>query len=194
MTGFEVYKMYLSLKLHFTSKSYDYFQYNGACKATQESFDRRKDKYFFVKLSRKFKEIELREFFVSNLIVDGGQWVGQIAREGSRHYTEYQKRIQSLSYIFSEDVATLHNMEENFDDLFRVKGVHPTIVKAHLGGKISLETLTIFNMIFGFVEHFDKTIKDEIVWKPLRNKVVKYEPFLNVDCGKYKSIIKREYV
>ena len=33
MTGFEVYKLYLALKLHFTSETYDYFQYGGSAKA-----------------------------------------------------------------------------------------------------------------------------------------------------------------
>ena len=29
MTGFEVYKMYLALKQHFTKSDYDYFKYRG---------------------------------------------------------------------------------------------------------------------------------------------------------------------
>ena len=67
-------------------------------------------------------------------------------------------------------------------------------ISYHLGGRICIETLTIFNKIFQYIPQFDKTIKDEIVWKPLHNKVVKYEPFLQVDTGKYKSIIKAQYV
>ena len=54
--------MYLSLKLHFTTDSFDYFKYGNAAKASQQSFDSRRDKFFFVKLSRTFKEDELREF------------------------------------------------------------------------------------------------------------------------------------
>ena len=29
MTGFEVYKMYLALKQHFTKPDYDFWKYNG---------------------------------------------------------------------------------------------------------------------------------------------------------------------
>ena len=85
-------------------------------------------------------------------------------------------------------------MCDNFDDLFNVTSVHPPLIKAQLGGRISIETLTIFNKIFHFISDFDTIINDEIVWKPLRNKVVKYDPFLSVDLGKYKSIIKSQYV
>ena len=193
MTGFEVYKMYLALKLHFTSDTYDYFQYGGNAKASQVSFDQRRDKFFFVKLSRKFKDFELREFFVANFIEEDKVYPATLVREGAKNYAEYTKRKESLSYKFREDCETLHNEYENFDDLFS-GNPHPPLLKAHLGGRICIETLTIFNKIFQYIPHFDKTIKDEIVWKPLRNKVVKYEPFLQVDTGKYKSIIKAQYV
>ena len=194
MTGFEVYKMYLALKLHFTSNTYDYFQYGGNAKASQVSFDQRKDKFFFVKLSRKFKDFELREFFVANLTAEDKVYPATLVREGAKNYAEYTKRKESLSYHFKEDVATLHEMCDRFDDLFKVTSVHPPLLKAHLGGRICLETLTIFNKIFQYVPQFDKQIKEEIVWKPLRNRVVKYDPFLHVDLVKYKEIVKAQYL
>ena len=194
MTGFEVYKMYLALKLHFTSNTYDYFQYGGNAKASQVSFDQRKDKFFFVKLSRKFKDFELREFFVANLTAEDKVYPATLVREGAKNYAEYTKRKESLSYHFKEDVATLHEMCDRFDDLFKVTSVHPPLLKAHLGGRICLETLTIFNKIFQFIPQFDKQIKEEIVWKPLKTRVVKYDPFLTVDLGKYKQIVKAQYL
>ena len=104
MTGFEVYKMYLALKLHFTSDSYDYFQYGGNAKASQVSFDQRRDKFFFVKLSRKFKDFELREFFVANFISEDKVYPATLVREGAKNYADYIKRKESLSYRFKEDV------------------------------------------------------------------------------------------
>jgi len=194
MTGFEVYKMYLSLKLHFTTDTFDYLKYGNAAKASQQSFDGRRDKFFFVKLSRTFKEEELREFFVANMIVEDKVYPATLVREGAKNYQEYLKRKQSLSYRFKEDVMTLHDISHLFDKLFILDGMHPPLLKAHLGGKISIETLVIFNKIFNYVDNFDKIIKEEIVWKPIRNRVVKYEPFIFIDKGKYKSIIRQEFV
>jgi hypothetical protein len=194
MTGFEVYKMYLSLKLHFTTDTFDYLKYGNAAKASQQSFDGRRDKFFFVKLSRTFKEEELREFFVANMIVEDKVYPATLVREGAKNYQEYLKRKQSLSYRFKEDVMTLHDISHLFDKLFILDGMHPPLLKAHLGGKISIETLAIFNKIFNYVDNFDKIIKEEIVWKPIRNRVVKYEPFIFIDKGKYKSIIRQEFV
>lgn len=192
MTGIEVYKMYLSLKLHFTSDSFDYFKYGNAAKASPSSFDKRKDKFFFVKLSRTFNDTELRDFFVANMVVEDKIYPATLVREGAKNYSEFVRKMESLSYIFREDVGKLYNITEDFDDLFKVKGVHPTIVKSYLGSIISLETLTIFQKLFGFMDHLD--IDDKIVWKPLKNRVKKYDPFLQVDMLKYKKIIQREFL
>ena len=194
MSGIEVYRLYLSLKLHFTTDTFDYFKYGNAAKASQHSFDSRRDKFFFVKLSRTFKEDELREFFVANMIVEDKVYPATLVREGAKNYQEYIKRKQSLAYNFKEDVMTLHDISQKFDKLFIIEGVHPPLLKAHLGGKISIETLAIFNKIFQYVGNFDKDIKEDIVWKPLRNRVMKYEPFISIDKGKYKNIIKTQFV
>ena len=194
MSGIEVYRLYLSLKLHFTTDTFDYFKYGNAAKASQHSFDSRRDKFFFVKLSRTFKEDELREFFVANMIEEDKVYPATLVREGAKNYQEYIKRKQSLAYNFKEDVMTLHDISQKFDKLFIIEGVHPPLLKAHLGGKISIETLAIFNKIFQYVGNFDKDIKEDIVWKPLRNRVVKYEPFISIDKGKYKNIIKTQFV
>ena len=194
MSGIEVYKMYLSLKLHFTTDSFDYFKYGNAAKASQQSFDSRRDKFFFVKLSRTFKEDELREFFVANMIVEDKVYPATLVREGAKNYQEYLKRKQSLAYNFKQDVNTLYEDSHFFDKLFIIDGMHPPLLKAHLGGRISIETLVIFNKIFNYVENFNKIIKEEIVWKPICNRVLKYEPFISIDKGKYKSIIKQQFV
>ena len=61
------YILGLALKLHFSS-DYDYFKYNGKTNATQQSFEKRKDRFRFSKLARKLEDPLLIEFFVSNII------------------------------------------------------------------------------------------------------------------------------
>ena len=190
----EVYKMYLSLKLHFSSDTFDYFKYGIAARASKQSFDVRKDKYFFVKLSRTFGKEELLDFFVASMITNDKIYPSTLIQDGSNNYKDYVKRKQSLTYTFKQDVSTLHDMSRKFDKLFIIDGVHPPLLKAYLGGRISIETLAIFNKIFNYVDRFDEEIKEEIVWKPLSQRVVKYEPFIDIDKGKYKKIIKEQYV
>ena len=61
--GYEAYKKYLAIKLHFTKDEFDFFRYGGTTKAKFETFTKRNDRYFFVKAARKYGD-ELTDYFV----------------------------------------------------------------------------------------------------------------------------------
>ena len=42
MTAFESYKMYVALKLHFTTDSYDYFKFNGKTRVSETNFEKKR--------------------------------------------------------------------------------------------------------------------------------------------------------
>jgi len=75
--GFNAYKLYLAVKNHFTT-SYDFFKYNGKVNAKEDSFLKRKDKFFFAKLQRKYKDNDLRDLFVSNFADGEDFWIGNV--------------------------------------------------------------------------------------------------------------------
>ena len=75
MTDFEVYKIYLALKLHFSS-DYDYIKYNGKVNASLASYQKRKDQFFFKKLARIYNKEQIEHFFVSNFIENEKMWIG----------------------------------------------------------------------------------------------------------------------
>jgi len=54
--GFAVYKTYLAIKLHFSTPNYDFSKYEGKINAKLDTFTSRNDRYFFHKLSKKYKE------------------------------------------------------------------------------------------------------------------------------------------
>ncbi len=76
-TGFAAFAMFHALKLHFTG-SYDYVKYNGKTNVSKQSFSIRKDKFTFYRLSRKYSLDELRNYYISNFIVQHVNWVGDI--------------------------------------------------------------------------------------------------------------------
>lgn len=189
MDGYQVYKTYLSLKLHFTKEKYNFFTFNGKSRASVQSFEKRKDKYFFKKLGLKYQEHELIEFFVSHFIVDDGLWIGNLSVNKSKTYSEWKKKIQSMSFNFENEMKLI--LEDNdFDDIFRVvNGQHPKLLRSFLAGDISLESLTILSKVVNYLPYFSKEIIEPIVWPEVKKKVVKYEPFLSVDKNKYKKIL-----
>jgi hypothetical protein len=195
MTGFEVYQMYLALKLHFTKDDYDYFRFNGKTRASQGSFDKRNDSYFFKKIASKYERDRIQEYFVSNFISDNKGYIKDIIRpSGETNYQEWKRKQQSFLYIFREELSSLLDniespYEENFDNLFACsRGRHPIILTSYLRKEISIETLVIFENCLGYVKGIDKTLTDPI-WHQVRTQVIKYAPFLQIDCKKYKSII-----
>jgi hypothetical protein len=191
MTPFDVYKTYLSLKSHFTKEQYDYHKYCGKTRAQLQSFYKRKDRYWFERLSRQKSDKEVIDFFVSNFIFCNDPqslWIGEIIKDGESRYGDWKKRIQSLSYIFKEETQELFGQCE-FEDVFKCTKGHPPILKNFLSGKISLETIVIYDRIFMFSKKFDKKLLDP-VWEMVSFKIKKYNSFLNIDIFKYRKILK----
>ena len=100
VTPYETYQTYLSMKSHFTNRKYDFFKYGGKSRATVSSFNKRKDKYWFEKTSRKYSDQEITDFLLSNFVnTDAPQnlWIGEIINSGERNYSDWMKRQQSFS-------------------------------------------------------------------------------------------------
>ena len=188
---FDAYRCYLSLKNHFTKDHYDYHKYRGKTRATQQAFYKRKDRIWFEKFARQKKDKEVEEFFVSNFIYStdpGTMWIGEMIREGEGRYQEWQKKVQSLSYVFKEEVNTLFDGYK-VDEVFDCSKGHPLILRSYLGKNTSLETLVICDRILGYRKDLDKKLNDP-VWETVSRKIKKYSPFLNIDVPRYKKILK----
>ena len=186
-----VNETYLSMKSHFTNRKYDFFKYGGKSRATMSSFNKRKDKYWFEKTSRKYSDEEVLNFLLSNFVTtDNPQnlWIGEIINSGERNYSEWMKRQQSLTYLFKEQSIELLS-KKNLNEVFDCSKGHPLLLKKYLGGEISLETLTILEKVFSFVKNFDKKL-DDPVWESVSLKIKKYIPFININVFHYKKILK----
>jgi len=191
VTPYQVYCEYLAQKSHFSNVNYDYFKYNKKVRATITSFNRRSDKYWFEKTSRKYNDKEVVDFLVSNFVAadsPSNLWIGSIINSGERTYQEWMRRQQSLTYLFKEQSNELLSNNE-LESVFDCSKGHPILLKRYLGGDVSLETLVIFEKIFSFRRKFDKKL-DDPVWEIVSLKIEKYRPFLNIDMFKYKKILR----
>tara|TARA_S200000501_G_scaffold344143_1_gene355682 strand:+ start:1142 stop:1738 length:597 start_codon:yes stop_codon:yes gene_type:complete len=191
VTPFETYQTYLSMKSHFTNKKYDFIKYGGKSRATITSFNKRKDKYWFEKTSRKYSDQEITNFLLSNFVTTDNPknlWIGEIINSGERIYADWTRRQQSLTYLFKEQSKELLS-ENKLEEVFNCSKGHPLILKRYLGGKISLETFAIFEKIFYFGKNFDDKLQDP-VWESVSLKLKKYLPFLNINVMSYKKILR----
>ena len=187
MTPFEAYKLFLAVKMHFTQPQYDFFKYNEKVNATLDSFNRRRDKYHFAKLA---KHKDALGYLVSQYITGNFTgWAGDLfTEEAERIYTQYLARQQSITYNFQSDLSKL---EEGFISKFKVKdGQHPDALVMFRRGNISIETFTILNNHLNFFQLWDTRIDDTVLWPSIRERCLKYRPFLHYDKARIKSIIR----
>ena len=196
--GFNAYKVYLALKNHFTS-DYDYFKYHGKMKVKEESFLKRRDKFFFEKIERRYKK-ELVPFFVSNLIKEDNSWSGSLVTDQAEQtFNDWIKKTQSLRYVFKEDMGRVRTLmdhnELQFDELFECgDGQHPPIFKLLISEEITIESFVILDQVLSFCKRINKRILDDYVWSVYYKRVMKYSRFIEVDNKDYKMILKDIFV
>ena len=191
VTPFETYQAYLGMKSHFTNPKYDFIKYGGKSRATITSFNKRKDKYWFEKTSRKYSDQEVIDFLLSNFVNATNPqnlWIGEIINSGERTYAEWKMRQQSLTYMFKEQSENLLS-ENDLSKVFSCSKGHPLLLKKYLGGEVSLETLSILEKIFSFQKNFDKKL-DDPVWETVSMKLKKYLPFLNINVFQFKKVLR----
>lgn len=189
MEPFEAYKKYLALKQHFTRDSYDYHKYNGKVNAKNTSFEVRKDKYMFYKLSKK-RDVE--GFLIANMVYDDKAWIGDLlSSESERVYIEWLKRQESLSYVFQNDLSKL---DDDMNVNFKVKdGEYPYALILYMRKEICIETLIIIDSITKIFKHWNKSIVDPVLWPDIYKKCLKYEAFLKYDKKAYANLLKDRF-
>jgi hypothetical protein len=189
---FESYMLYNALKLHFES-SYDAVKYNFKSNVTPSSFFKRKDKYFFAKLAKKYNG-ELKDFYISQFI-NTEKYVGDMMdEEADQNYKDYKRIQESIHRVFSIDINRLTEENVPFDYLFKATdNAHPLVVKLWLREEISLETVVILNAIFKFIDRESKNISDTIIWPDTRRLIEKYEPFVNFNRDKCLNLLTKGF-
>lgn len=187
--SFQWYVKYLAMKKHFTDAKYDYHKYNGKIRASYDKFRTRNDAYFFAKLSERDNPEKL---MLANFIVKPDIWIRTILeQEGEDRYTEWQRKIDSLSRVFSQD---LNQLDDNYQANFTsVNGQHPLLITLYLQQKITLETITILATISNIFPYWDKEIVDKIVAGDIIKLIRKYRPFLEIDEKKFKDFVRKRF-
>lgn len=188
MDALEAYKVYVALKNHFTSKTYDYFKYGGRTKVGARSFDKRPDKYFFHKLA---KRKDVVDYLVANFVYNDNTsaWIGNLLNsdESDKCYYKLIKTRESLSYVFTNDLDRLNPI---FDSNFLVdEGQHPPLLRQYLRHEITIETMIILDDLIGYMKVWNKRIEEDILWPSIYQKCSKFRPFFQYDRDKMKQIV-----
>ena len=190
MNSFEVYSTYVALKTHFSRKTYDYFKYNGSVKVSIEKYNKRPDKYFFEKIAKKYNKEQVIQYFVSNFLVNSNFHIIQM---NDKNYLEWQRKMQSFSYLFSTDVDTILERCTSINECMQCNNSnHSQVLKLFLGGSLMMETLIMLNRLTGFIDRYDDLLNEDPIWKQLSFTLKKYDPFIQGSSKQVKQIILKK--
>ena len=200
MHGFDVYRTYLAMKQHFTNSNFDFFQYDGKVRAKETTYQQRSDFYFFETLARKLSDQEVKEYLLASFVAASDPtkvWIGDIKRSGKDRWLAWTKQNESLSYIVKQDLGNVaHHLAvqgNTFNNLFETLGHHPSLLKLHVKGDVSLETLLVLDIVLGFTKDWDKKLRDPL-WEMISFKIKKYKPFLSINSQRYKQVLKDTFL
>lgn len=186
MDGFDAYTTYLAAKQHFTMPSYDFFKYNGKVRAKRGTFEGRRDRYFFEKLSRQPDCISL---IIANLLEDVTYVNDMLSSEGLARHTKYQQWVAAASHNFKEEL-TRALQSCSFNDLFKFTkdSQYPPLLSGYLSKQISIQTIIILDRLVDFMPKWDACLVDDYLWPQIKQKFDKYKPFLVFDKHKMQQI------
>ena len=182
MEPIDVYLMYCAMKAHFGKNDYDFITYNGKSRVSRNSFYKRKDRYFFVKLSRKYKEYDdIKNYMVSNFIVEQR---GYVANFNDRNYETWKDKRNKFYNIFTEEIRPFVN---NFNPIFEAKkNEHPLLLKEYLGKRVSIETLIVLEELVDFTKSWNRIMSEDYIWYDIKKLMKNYKRFLTIDKNRYR--------
>ena len=198
--GFEVFKLYLAVKLHFTTDTYDYEEYGGKVNCKLETFTKRNDRYFFHKLSKRYNERDILDYFVANFTLNSNKWIGNLIQNDGRDiYLDFKKRKESFGYHFRSDLVAISNDFTNrglsFDDGFLCSGgQHPRLLRLLIQKRASFQTIVALNHFLSFTKNWDKEITENVVWPKISSTISKLRPFVKFNITECKLIMKDVFI
>jgi hypothetical protein len=193
ITGFKLFQYDKAVRLHFTNKKYNLFDYKGKTSGvTYENFLARRDYNIYNAIARKFDtDSESIQFLVSNYAYKNDP-IHNIASSES-NFILWNRRKQSISNTFKNDIDNVVlamekkglsciEMIDNSKDI-------PELFKLYLGNNITIESLFILNKFIPFLEKWESTL--ETVWGKDLLIIKKLERFVKYNEETIQEVLNK---
>lgn len=180
------------IQKHFSDPEFNAFRYSFSLpNFSEQAFLKRRDKYFYEKLSQRFPlKDDFIEYCLANVI------------EGEKHISSYKednhlalrKRWETLGVQFAQDCKLGASRYDLESFLGTGNNTYPPIIQMFLDEQISPETVIIFDIFTKFLSNENKKIQDGLLWPEIFLKLKKYSLFLTeINRSFFREIILREF-
>lgn len=190
------FMLYLMMKQHMAGK-YDIIKYSWNMKVTDAAFNKRRDKYFFDKMSDKFHLKDLTEIFLATFLENSNGWAGDLVSEDAMAaHRELLGRYIRFTEIYREDLKNLvyfsNKVNVPIGKLLEYNEKQQTspIFKLLQSGLIKTETFLVIDSFLGIIDKIDEKMSADIIWQNWHTKLVNYRKLvvINNDIAKAKFI------
>ena len=174
MNGYNAFQIYQSLKLHFTQTDYNAVKYNFKTSIRQSTFENRKDRYFFEKLSRRYDQSQLIDYYTANFICDLNVWIGNMSDD---IYRNYIARHDKLSYTFTQDMKAMANQGHSFENICTTSNDNSNniLLESLRADEIHFESVILVDLLVNFLRPLRSDLSDPLgVHSDLINMLLKY--------------------
>lgn len=194
ISGKSVYCLYLCIKQHFNGR-YDAIKYNWTMRVSDAAYNKRRDKYFFEKLSDKYTLKELTLIFMSNLVANQDAWIGDISdADALVFYREYIGRLKRIKQVYEDDIKNIYYFSQKVEvkalsEIFEYnnKVGASYIFKLLQSNVISFETFILLDSFLDIInKHDDQT--NDLVWSKYSTKLNAYKKVLKVDAVEARKL------
>ncbi len=194
--------MYLAVRNHFNTDSYDYYKYNGKTGAKASSFDKRKDKWVFVNLVNKYPDPDdLLNHFIGNFVFGKMSWPGDlVSDEADTSGIKWISDTDKLSEIVSNDISYMAGLiydgeVETLDSFFQViDGQHPRLLKEYFRSSVHILSLIALDKVFPYLKKWNRLMEDDIIWPDIYKLFIKTERFIDIDIEKIRGMLQVEFI
>lgn len=185
---FDAWRIYTTLRLHFTSDKYDFIKYQGKARnLTVEAFHQRKDKRYFYVLAKKHPgEDRLINYIVASMVVNSKIYPAYlVGDEAEKNYKNWSERQENIAQKFKEDLGKIEEFRRDFSV---IGGQYPQVLSLFLADEISVESLAILNSMLKLDKAWSGKMNDPVTWPEISMKLRKYHPFIRYDHSLVKQI------
>lgn len=193
--GQECYRIYLGLKTHFRSDSYNYLFYNKTVShKIINGYDSRPERFHYQRLAGKFTSLEDLELHIlANLIEHPKMYITELlTEEAFKRGRDMKGRHGALTYIYQKDIQHIFDRwEGSAKELFRFNSDTPPIVKFYLWKEITLESLVILDGLLRLNEKWDMIDPNHFVLQDVKFKIFKYRDFVNYNRKECAEFLKK---
>ena len=191
MNAFKAYRLYLAIKLHFTSEKYNVFQSRARVNATFAAFERRADRVMFARLARLYpREPDLIKFLAANFLY--GHVPLYDVTTAATNLRKFVARREAMSYNFMSDLRYLDEMSSDkripLNEMIR----NPVIMMNVVGTEsITIETVCILHDLLDITKSWDPDDVTLIVWREEIIRIRKSTRFIRYNKGSIEKIIQQ---